>query len=193
MGSDHLLWRQATSLTRTANARAENEDGLPRDDGRYQLWDKFDGIAAIAIKKDQDFRVIADCGYAGLDGAPVAALRLDNDAGAGGSCLLRRSVARAAIHDNDFAHILGEHRGHDPRDCRFLIEAWDDRRDNGFTMGGGPRTTVLVLDVVHRLQRSPQLAQAARGLSESSALRKSRYADPFQISRKVCCVALPNV
>jgi hypothetical protein len=62
-----------------------------------------------------------------LDGAPVAALRFDSDAGASGSCLLGRSVLRAAIHDNDFAHILRKHSGHDPCNCGFLVEAWNDR------------------------------------------------------------------
>ena len=36
MGGDDLLWRQAAALACTTNARAENEDGLPRDDRRYQ-------------------------------------------------------------------------------------------------------------------------------------------------------------
>ena len=127
MGGDDLLWRQASALTRTANARAENEDGLPRDNRRYQVGDKFHGIAAISIEKDQDFRVLAHRGDTSLDGAPVAASRLDNDAGASGGCLVGRSVLRAAIHDNDFAHILRKHRGHDPCNCRFLVEAWNDR------------------------------------------------------------------
>src|SRR5690242_3371837 len=102
MGGDNLLWRQAAALTRTANTRAENEDGLPRDNRRYQIGEKFHGIAAIAIQKDQDFRVLARCGDTSLDGAPVAESRLDNDASAGRGCLLGRSVLRAAIHDNDF-------------------------------------------------------------------------------------------
>ena len=114
MGGDDLLWRQAAALARTANARAENEDGLPRDDRRDQVGDEFRRIAAIAIEKDQDFRVLAHGGNARLDGAPVAASRLDNDAGAGGGRLVGRSVPRAAIDDNDFAHVLRKHSGHDP-------------------------------------------------------------------------------
>jgi hypothetical protein len=127
MGGDDLLWRQAAALTRTANARAENEDSLAGDYRRYQVGDKFHGIAAIAIEKDQDFRVFAHCGDTSLDGAPVAESRLDNDAGASSGCLVGRSVLRAAIHDNDFAHILRKHRCHNPCNCRFLVEARNDR------------------------------------------------------------------
>jgi hypothetical protein len=90
-------------------------------------------------------------------------LRLDNDAGTGGGRLVDRSVLRAAIHDNNFAHILREHRGHDLCYGRLLVEAGNDRRDDGRTMGGGPQRIALLHDAVHRLQRSPQLAQAAGG------------------------------
>ena len=47
--------------------------------------------------------------------------------------------------------------------------------------------------VIHRLQRRPQFAHAAGGLSERSASRNDRYAAPFQISCSVCWVASPNV
>jgi hypothetical protein len=127
MGGDDLLWRQAAALTRTANARAENENGLPRDNWRYQVGDKFHGIAAVAIEKYQDFRVAPHCSDARLDRAPVAASWFDNDAGASGSRLVGRSVQRPAIDDNNFAHVLRKHRGHDPCNCRFLVEARDDR------------------------------------------------------------------
>ena len=126
MGGDDLLWRQAAALTRTANSRAEHKDGLPGGNRRYQVRDKFHWIAAIAIEKDQDLRVLVHSGDTSLDGAPVAALRLDYDAGAGGGCPLDRFVLRAAVHDNDFAHILGKYSGYDPCNCCFLIEAWND-------------------------------------------------------------------
>src|SRR5262252_8853029 len=121
MGSKDLLWRQAAALTRTANARTENEDGLSRDNRRYQVSDEFHRIAAIAVEKDQDFRVLAHRGYPGLDGASVAASRLNNDAGPNRGCLGGRSVLRAAVHDENFADILGKHGGYDPRNCRFLV------------------------------------------------------------------------
>lgn len=126
MGGDDLLWRQAAALARTADARAENEGGLPSDDWRHQIGNKFYWVAAIAIEKDQDFRVLPHRGYTSLDGAPVAASRLDNDTRAGGGRLVSRSIPRAAIHDNDFAHILRKHRGNDPCNCRLLVETRND-------------------------------------------------------------------
>lgn len=174
MGGNDLLWRKAALLTDTADARAENEDGLPGDDRQYQTGDKLHGIAAIAIEKDQNFRILPHRGYTGLDGAPVAAPRLDNDAGTSRGSLIDRSVLRAAIHHNDFAHILRKHSRHDPCNRRLLVEAWNDRGDNGRAMGGRLRRVALVRDVVHRLQRSPQLAQASGGRSESRAFRNSR-------------------
>src|ERR1700752_4101077 len=43
--------------------------------------------------------------------------------------------------------------------------------------------------VIHRLQRRPQFAHAAGGLSERSASRNDRYAAPFQIS---CSAIVPQ-
>src|SRR5262245_61269788 len=193
IGGDDLLWRQAAALTRTADARAEDEDGLPRDNWRHKVGDEFDRITAVAIEEDHDVRVLAHGGDARLDRAPVPRSRLVNDMGTGTGCLIDRSVQRAAIDDDNFAHILRKHRGHDPCNCRFLIEAWNYCCDHGRARGSGQRRIVLARKIAHRLQRRPQLAQAADGLSESRALRNSRYAAPFQMSRKVCCVASPNV
>ena len=106
-------------------------------------------------------------------------LRLDNYASAGRPCPFGGTVTRAPVDNDDFAHILLQHRGYDLANRRFLIEARNDRGDDGH--------------LAHRLQRRPQLAQLLGGLSESSAARKSRYADPFQMSRKDCCPAWPSV
>jgi hypothetical protein len=45
----------------------------------------------------------------------------------------------------------------------------------------------------YKLQRSPQLAQAAGGRSDKSAARNAWYAGPFQMSCRLCLVASPNV
>ena len=66
------------------------------------------GIAAIAIEKHQDFRILAHRCDAGLNRASVAALWFHNDAGAGAGCFRDGSVPRAAIHDDNFAHILSQ-------------------------------------------------------------------------------------
>jgi len=123
----------------------------------------------------ENLGVIAHRSNTRQDGTAIAASRLDNDASSGGRRPLGGTVPRAPVDHDDFAHILLQHRGDDMADCRFLVEAGNDRRDDGH--------------LVHRLQRSPQLAQLSGGLSESSAARKSRYASPFQISRKDCCPA----
>jgi hypothetical protein len=73
MGGDDLLWRQAAALTLAANARAENEGGLPRHDWRHQIGNKFYRIASIAIDKKQNFRILAHRSDTSLDGTPVAA------------------------------------------------------------------------------------------------------------------------
>src|SRR4029079_13999756 len=204
-----LLRRQAAALTRATRAGAENEDGLPRGDRRDQVGDEFGRIAAVAIEKDENVGVLSYGGNARLDGAPVTASRLDDDTGRGRrstgeprgddgpgrgrGCTVDRAVPRAAVHDNDLAHVLRQHGAHDRCNGRFLVEAWNDRRHDGLAVDIGPRRIALARDVAHRLQRSPQLAQAAGGSPDSRALRKSRYAGPFQMSRKVCCVALPKV
>ena len=62
---------------------------------------------------------------------------------------LGRAVPRAAVDHDDFAHMLRQYRGRDLPDRGFLIEARNDRRDDGH--------------LVHRLQRRPQLAQLFGG------------------------------
>src|SRR5262245_7829848 len=99
MSSHDLLWRQAAGLTHPANARAEDEDGLPRDNRRYKVGDELGRITAVSIEEDHDVRVLAQGGDARLDRAPVAAAWLDNHPGAGTRCRVDRPVPRAAIHD----------------------------------------------------------------------------------------------
>src|SRR4029079_17450894 len=114
------------------------------------------------------------------------AARWPEDAAAAGiGPLVARPVPRATIHDDNVAHILCKHATYDLCNCRFLIKACDDGRDNSRATGRGRRRIALARRVAHRLQRSPQLAQAAEGLSESRALRNCRYACPFQMSRKL--------
>src|ERR1700724_735707 len=97
----------------------------------------------------------------------VAASRLDNHARSRGLRPLGRTVARGPVDHNDLAHILRQHRGHDLANRRFLVEAWNDRRNDGWAVRDRPP------HVLHRLQRRPQLAQLLGGLSESSTARKS--------------------
>ncbi len=174
MSGEELLRRQAAAIARAANSRAENEDGLLCDDRRYQVRNKLHGIAPVAIEKDHDVRVFAYGSDARLDRAPVTATWFDNDAGACSGCFLDGSIPRAAIHYDNFAHILRKHRGHDPCNGRFLVETWNDRRDYGRPVADGPGCAAFVRDGAHRLQRKPQLAQASDGLSDSRALRNSR-------------------
>ncbi len=190
MSSDDLLWRKAAALARSSRTGTENEERLPCDDGCHQFRDELRRIAAVPVKKDDNFGVRAQGGNSGLDSTPVTASCLDNYTGTGRGCPLDRPVPRAAVYQNDLAHALRKHGAHDRCNCRFLVEAWNDCRHDGLAMGG---RIALARGVAHRLQRSPQLAQAAGGLSDNRALRNSRYAGPFQISRKVCCLALPRV
>src|SRR5882724_7139919 len=92
MRREELLWRQAAGLARTADARAEDEDGLPGDDRRYQIRNEFSRIAAVAIEEDHNVGIIAHSGDARLDGTTVAALRLNNHASSGGLSPLSRTV-----------------------------------------------------------------------------------------------------
>ena len=142
MSRDDLLWRQAAGLARTANARAENEDGLPGDDRRHQIRDEFRRIAAVAVEEDQNVGVIAHGGDARLDGATIAASRLDNHASSGGLSPLGRTVPRAPVDNDDLAHILRQHRGHDLANRRFLVEARNDRRNDGRAARRGPLASI---------------------------------------------------
>ena len=182
IGCDDLLARQAAGLTRSANARTKDENGFARHDRRHQIGDEFRGIAAVAVEKEEDVCVIAHSGDACLDRATVAASRLDDDTSSGRFCPLGRTVPRAPVDNDDFAHILLQHSGHDLADRRFLVEARNDRGNDGQAALRWPLSIDLVGRLVHRLQRRPQLAQLLGGFSESSAARKSRYAGPFQIS-----------
>src|ERR1700722_20215190 len=193
MGRDDLLWSQADGVGGPANPRAKNEDSLPGDNRRYQIRNEFRSIASVAVEEDQNVGVIAHCGDACLDGATVAASRLDDHASSGSRRALGRTVPRAPVDNDDFTHILREHRGYDLPNRGFLVEAWNNRSNDG----RAARRRLLLADLVghpvYRLQRRPQLAQLLGGLSESSAVRKSRYAGPFQISRKDCRPAWPSV
>src|SRR6478752_9301676 len=100
MSGDDLLRRQAAAIARAANPRAENEDGLLRDNRRYQIGDELHGVAAVAIEKDHDVRVFAHGGDACLDRAPVTAAGLNNHTGARTCCFIDGSVPRAAINYN---------------------------------------------------------------------------------------------
>ena len=126
MGRDDLLGRQAAGLAWTANARAQNEDDLPGCNRRHQIGDEFRRIAAVAVEKDQNVGVIAHGGNARLNGATVAASWLDHHASPGGLRPLDGAVPRAAVDNDNFAHILRQHRGYDPANRRFLIEARND-------------------------------------------------------------------
>ena len=123
---EELLWRQAAGLARTANARAEDENGLACDDRRYQIRNEFGRIAAVAVDEEENVGVIARRGYACLDRATIAAPLFDDDACASGLCSLYRTIARAAVDDDDFVDILRQHGGDDPPDCRLLVEARND-------------------------------------------------------------------
>src|SRR6266478_3067073 len=106
MRREEFLWRQAAGLTRTANPRAENENGLPGDDRRYQIGNECGRIAAVAIEEDHNVGIIAHRSDARLDRATVAAPRFDNHASSGGLGPLGRPVPRASVDNDDLAHIL---------------------------------------------------------------------------------------
>lgn len=173
MGRDELLRREAPRLTRTVNTRTENERGLPCGDRRHQNRNEFGGITAVAIEKHQNVCIIAHGGNACLDGATITKTRLDNHSRSGGLCPLHCTIPRASVDDDHFVHILRQHRGDDPTNRRFLIEAWNDRGDDRCTARCSSLVGARVCHVGHRLQRRPQLAQALGGLSESNAARNS--------------------
>ena len=96
----------------------------------------------------------------------------------------RCGVARAAVDHHHLVDLRVEQRRHHAADRRLLVEAGDDDRDV---------PSVPPARKTYKLQRRPQFAQAVGGRSDCSAARKSRYRAPFQISRRVSCVASPSV
>ena len=78
-----------------------------------------------------------------------------------GSRALDRAVGAAAVDDDDLVDRPARDGGEHAADRLFLVQGRDDQRD--------PRPS----SPVHRLQRSPQPAQAGGGWSLSSALRKA--------------------
>ena len=67
--------------------------------------------------------------------------------------------------------------------------------DNACTSGRwtGPRTALMRTGIDSQTPRSPQLAQAAAVYRKAAPFEILDRPGPFQISRKVCCVASPNV
>ena len=127
MGCEELLRRDASTLTEPTHARAQDEHGLAGDDWRHESRDEFRRIAAVAVEKQENVGVVADGGDASLDGATIAAPRLNDYTGARGFRPLSGAIARGTVDNDDFAYTLRQHRGDNRTDRRFFIEAWNDR------------------------------------------------------------------
>ena len=94
---------------------------------------------------------------------------------------LGRGSVGAAVVDHDA--LADQVPGHFPNDSGNILRLIQCGNHNRNRLQGPNQ----------RLQRSPQLEQAGGGCGLSSARRNSWYFSPFQISRMVCCVALPKV
>ena len=97
---------------------------------------------------------------------PRAPTEMTRAAGARRYCL--GAVIAAAIDDDDLARQLARDLRNDSFDGLSFVEGRDDD-------SGG-----------YRLHRKPQFWHGFGGVSPAKAARKSWYALPFQISRKVC-------
>lgn len=187
--SQDLLRIHAARFTPAAYAGADDEI-LPARRYRFdQLRQEFRTIAAIAVEKGDDCAASAKCLDTGLACPAITAARFAHDPGARRTCPRGCLIGAAIVDDNDLANILLKNSTNDIADCGLFIEGRNDDADSAITAFRG----TLARGRRQRLHLRPQLAQALGGSSDSNARRKSWYRSPFQISRKLCCEALPRV
>jgi methyl-accepting chemotaxis protein len=161
----NLVRRHAAGFALTGGARGDDEivpAGADRSDHR---GDCGRIVGAVAVHEDNNVGVRGGL-RARQAGKAVAASDRDH-LGAGAAGRIRRAVGAAAIGYDDAIDDTARQFGNDGRDGFRFIER---RNDNDHTAGhtAGPWRHR------YRLHRNPQPAQAFGGLSDSSALRKSR-------------------
>ena len=151
-----LMPRHAAGVSRSADARADDEIMRAGEDRRGERADRAGIVGAVAIHEDHDR--VGRRGQGGLQArAAVAASRVDDQ------CARARGDRAGAVR----AAAVGDHDGRDgiagdrveKRADRFGFVERRDRKNKRLRH--------------QRLQRRPQLAQALGGASERSASRKS--------------------
>ena len=143
--------RAREAMTKSVVAGANRRDQC-RDGGGI--------VGAVAVHENDDVGAVGRL-RAGQAGKAVTAAHRD-DFGPGAARALLRAVAAAAVgHDNPVDNVARQFGDHGGDGLRFI----EGRNDDGHTRRP-PRHC-------YKLQRNPQLAQAAGGVFDLSALRKS--------------------
>ncbi len=192
MAGEELVRAHAAGLAPAAGARADDEFVFAPRDRRDEIGHQLRAVAAVAVEKYDDV-AIAGRLDAGMASPAITAPALADDAGPGRARPLDRAVGAAAVGNYDFVGAPQRDCRQDGRDGFLFVEGRDhhcDPRPGCWSLG---RRSLWRCRPGHRLQRRPQPAQAGGGLSLSSAARKCWYRSPFQISRRLSCVASPRV
>ncbi len=163
----------AAGLALAARPRADDEIAATGADRLDQRSDAPNIVGAIAIHEHQDVGILRRHGR-GQARPAVAAPGID-DIGAGIFGAQHGGIAAAAVGHDDAAHEVARQAAHDLADRGFLVQRRDDDHD-GPLPGLAPDDAIRIGGNGHaqRLQRRPQLAQAAAGLSDNSASRNER-------------------
>src|SRR6516165_5394548 len=124
--------------------------------------DRLRPVAAVAIEKHENFGFRFGRGGSASGTSPAIAVRsLDEHRRCADLRLRDRAIAAAAVDNDDFVDPLARYCREDSTDRSLLVEDRDDRGDADPVLGG------------HRLQRTPQEAQAGGGVSLNKARRNS--------------------
>ena len=151
----------AASFALPPRARTDDEvvaAGAKRGD---HVGDRRRIVGAVAVHEDDNIGVIGGL-RAGEAGAAIAAAGFDR-LRAGAARLRDGVVGAAAVGDDHPVDDMARQVGNDGGDRFAFVER---RNDDGDAAGVGRHR--------YRLQRNPQPAHAPGGLSDKSALRKSR-------------------
>ena len=153
-----LMPGDASGLAFAGRPRSDDEIVAPGPDRLDQFGDGVRIVRAVAVHEHYDLGVLGRHGR-GQASPAIAAAGVD-DVGAGPCGPRHGGVTAAAIGDDHALHQWVRDAAHDIRDRLLLVERGDDDHDPGVHL--------------QRLQRRPQLAQAAGGLSDKSASRNDR-------------------
>ena len=153
--------RHAAGLALSSRPRGDREIVVARPYRRDQRGDGRRIVGAVAVHKDDNVGLAGGL-RAGKARAAIAAAGGDH-LGARAARHARRAVGAAAVGDDHAIDDIARQGTHDHADRFGFVEGGNDDGDAAHSWGHR-----------QRLQRNPQLAHAAGGLSESSPLRKSR-------------------
>ena len=99
-------------------------------------WRRRRVVRPVPVDKDEDRRILPRRCDAGGAGAPIAATRLDDYAGAGSDSDLGSPVTRAAVDNEHFVDADGEQPAHERTDGGRLVDTGSDYADDGLTLSG---------------------------------------------------------